>query len=344
MGAEEFNLDAVEQSFTAYKVGSVVKGTVARKTEKGLVVNIGGKADGFIDASETEFMDLATGTEIDVMIKDSKINDGLVAVSAARAVGMVAGGVNLTELKPGVTFDAIVDGANKAGLSCYYGPHKVFVPAREVDEFFVRDLDAYKGKTLTLVATDINEDRKEVVASRKLVLMEGKQKASETFWAGIFPNKLVTGRVVRITNFGAFVNVDGVDCLVHNSETTYDRSKTAQDVFEIGNEYKFRVIAADRDTGKVQLSHKATAAHPFDDKATELQPNTEYKVTITKLLPYGALAKLPNGLEGMIHISEMSNDYVQAVTEICHVGDEKTARVIGVDMEKRKIALTLKSE
>jgi len=341
---EEFNLDIIEQSFQSYKKGAIVNASVVGKNDKGLVVNIGGKSDGLITGEgEEEFYDLKKGTKIDVMIMTSRAEEGLIKVSAKNAVDVVEKNLQIPEIRKGAKFDAVVESASQSGLNCFFGAYKVFVPASEVEEFFVRDLTRYKGKTLTLVATDFDEEKKQIVASRKAHVTADKTASRELFWHGIFINKLVTGRVVRITTFGAFVDVSGVDCLVHNSETSHDRSKSAKDVFEVDKEYQFRVISVDRDAGKVQLSHKATAPHPFDEKIIDLEVGNAYEVTITKILPYGALAKLPNGLEGMIHISELADGFVQSVHEVAQVGDTKTATVQHIDMERRKISLSLKS-
>jgi len=341
---EKFSLDMVEQSFQQYKVGAVVNGTVVGKQGAGLVVNIGGKSDGLIiGEAEKDFLDLPKGTKIDVMIMTTRAEDGCIKVSAKKAVDTVASNLQIPDIKKGAKFDAVVESANKAGLTCFFGAYRVFVPAGEVEEYYVRDLERYKGKTLTLVATDFDEERRSIVASRKAHVTATKAANSEMFWHGIFVNKLVTGTVVRITPFGAFVEVDGVDCLVHNSEVSYNRNQGAGDVFEVGKEYQFRVLSVDRDAGKVQLSHKATAPHPFDEKIAQYELWQTLDAEITKILPYGAIAKLPNGLEGMIHVSEMSTEYVQAVQEVCKVGEVKQVMIVGIDMERRKLSLSIKA-
>jgi len=337
---ETFNLEMVEQSFRSYKAGSIINATVVAKTDRGLIVNIGGKSDGIIE--EPEFFNLAKGTKLDVQIVNSRAEDGLVKVSAKRAVDVVEKNVQIPDIKKGAKFDAIIDGANKSGLTAFFGAYKVFVPAGEIEEFYVRDLDRYKGKTLTLVATDFDEEKRQIVASKKAHEIKDKTASRELFWNAIFINKLVTGKVVRLTQFGAFVQVDGVDCLVHNSEATYDRTKGARDVFELEKEYQFRVISIDREAGKVQLSHKSIQQHPFDQGAENIEEGQIHDAVITKILPYGAIARLENGLEGMIHISEMADGYVQSVAQVCEVGQTKTIMIKNVDREGRKLSLSIK--
>lgn len=337
-------MEMIEQSFQKYQIGAIVNATVVGKRDDGVVLNIGGKSDGLISGDEfADYKDLAVGTKIDVMITTTRAVDGCIAVSAKKAVDSVEKNLQIPEIRKGAKFEAIVESANKSGLTCFFGKYRVFVPASEVEEFYVRDLDSYKGKTITLVATDFDEEKKQMVASRRAHITEGKAASRELFWNATFVNKLVTGRVVRITAFGAFVEIDGVDCLVHNSEVSYDRRKTASDTFEVGQEYQFRVISVDREAGKVQLSHKATAKHPFDEKVEQLEVGQTHEVEVTKILPYGALAKLPNGLEGMIHISEMSTQYIQSVHEACKVGDKKLIVIIGIDTEGRRLSLSVKA-
>ena len=342
--SKEFNMDLIEQSFQSYRIGAVVNATVVGKNDKGVVVNIGGKSDGLIGGDEfEEYKDLAVGTKLDVMIQTTRAVDGCIQVSAKKAVEVVEKNLQIPEIRKGAKFDAIVDSATKAGLTCYFGVYRVFVPASEVEEFYVRDLGTFKGKTITLLATDFDEEKRQIVASRRVHVVAEKKASQELFWHGIFVNKLVEGRVVRITAFGAFVDVGGVDCLVHNTEVSHDRRLGAKDVFEIGQTYQFRVMSVDREAGKVQLSHKATQAHPFDEKAAALEVGQTHEVEVTKILPYGALAKLPNGLEGMIHISELSTNYVQSVHEAAKIGDKKIVVIIGIDDASRKISLSVKA-
>lgn len=347
---EEFNLDLIEQSFQKYKVGTIVNATVIGKrgdpnsTQYGIVVNIGGKSDGLISAAEVkEFEHLEKGAKIDVMIQTTRAVEGVIGVSAKKAVDIVAANTQIDGVRSGAKFTATVESASKSGLTCFFGSWRVFVPASEVEEYFVRDLDRYKGKPIELVATSFDNEKNQIIASRKAHVVAEKTASAELFWNGIFVNKLVTGKVVRITNFGAFVNVDGVDCLVHNAEVSHDRGQSAKDAFQIGSEYSFRVISLDQEAGRVQLSHKATQSHPFDDNIESILEGERYPVVIKRLLPYGVIARFENGLEGMIHISELSDDYVQAITEVCKVGDARDAMVIGIDYENRKIALSLKS-
>lgn len=337
-------MDMIDESFKKYRVGQILNGVVVQKTEKGLIVNIGGKSDGLISGDEeVEFLDLPKNTKLDVMVMSTKTEEGTIKVSAKRAVDTVQKNLQIPEIKKGAKFTATIESATKAGLNAFFGAWRVFVPASEIEEFFVRDLDRYKGQELTLTATDFDEEKRQIVASKKAHEVADKNEKRELFWHGIFINKLVTGRVVRLTDFGAFVEVNGVDCLVHNTEVSYERNKRAQDIFEIGKEYQFRVISVDRDANKVQLSFKAAQKHPFDIRIDEIQVGEKYEVAITKILPYGAIAKLENGLEGMIHISAMSSSYIQSVHEVCKVGEKKMVIVQDIDRENRRISLSIKA-
>jgi ribosomal protein S1 len=131
---------------------------------------------------------------------------------------------------------------------------------------------------------------------------------------------------------------------VHNSEVSYDRNASAKDFFEVGKTYEFRVISVDRDARKVQLSHKQLQQHPFDEKVKEINIDDVVEVEVVKILPFGAVVKLANELEGLVHISEITHkQYVKNVHEICKVGERKTAKVIGIDSEKKKLSLSLKA-
>lgn len=341
----EFNLDLIEQSFQTYKAGQIINAVVVGKTSAGIIVNIGGKNDGLISGDEiAEYNHLTKGTKLDVMVTSSKAVDGCIAVSARKAIDIVEKNVQIPEIKKGARFEATVESANNAGLNCFFGSYKVFVPASEVEEFFVRDLGRYKGKKIEMVATDFDEEKRSIVASRRVVVTKDKAEKEELFWHGIFVNKLVKGTVARITAFGAFVTVEGVDCLVRNAEISYDRNVTAENAFEVGKEYEFRVISVDRDEHKVQLSFKQLQAHPFDEKSATLKIGDVVDGTITKILPFGAVMTLENGLEGLVHISEVtSKTFVKNVHEVCKVGEKKQAMVKEIDPERRKLSLSIKA-
>ena len=342
---EKFSMEMIEQSFQSYKVGTIVNATIVGKTPNGIVVNVGGKNDGLISGDEAaEFENLTKGTKLDVMIMSSKAVDGCINVSAKRAVDTVEKNVQIPNIKTGARFEAVVDSSSKAGLNCFFGSYKVFVPASEVEEFYVRDLDRYKGKKLELVATDFDDEKRQIVASRKVLLVKDRVEREEMFWHAIFINKIVTGEIARITDFGAFVTVDGVDCLVHNSEISYNKNTKSKDVFKVGETHQFRVISIDRDTNKVQLSYKQLQKHPFDDMISQYTVGDIVEVEIVKILAFGAVAKMQNGLEGLIHISEVTGKtFVKHVHEVCKVGEIKQAQIIDIDMERKKLSLSLKS-
>jgi len=340
---EKFSMEMVEQSLQGYKVGTIVESTVVGKTAEGIIVNIGGKNDGLI-SGEDEFSNLKKGTKLDVMIMTSKAVDGCINVSAKRAIDTVEKNVQIPNIKTGARFEAVVDSSNNAGLSCFFGSYRVFVPASEIEEFYVRDLGRYKGKKIELVAIDFDEEKRQIVASRKVLLSKDRTQKEELFWHGIYVNKIVTGTVQRITAFGAFVAVDGVDCLVHNSEVSYNKSTGAKDILTEGNSYQFRVILVDKEAKKVQLSYKQLQKHPFDENVSKLAVGDVVEVEITKILPFGAIAKLENGMEGLIHISEVtSKTFVKNVYEVCKVGEQKKAQIREIDVERKKLSLSLKA-
>jgi len=342
---EQFTLEMLEQSMQGHKVGTIIEAAVVGRSAAGIVVNIGGKHDGLIPADEAaELAALSKGEKLNVMICSNKAIDGLLPVSAKKAVDIIEKNVQIPNIKKGVQFEAIVDSSGKAGLNCFFGSYKVFVPASEVEEFYVRDLERYKGKKLELVATDFDEENRRIVASHKVVSANTKAAMQELFWHGIFINKIVTGTVARITPFGAFVTVDGVDCLVHNSEISYDKTAEAKDILTVGQSYQFRVILVDREVKRVQLSYKQLQIHPFDEKIKSIKVGDVVKVVITKILPFGAVARLDNGLEGFIHISEVTGKtFVKNVYEVCKVGECKQAVIKEIESQRKRIALSLKA-
>ncbi|MCL2621993.1 MAG: S1 RNA-binding domain-containing protein [Firmicutes bacterium] len=340
----KFNMEAVEQSFSKYEMGAIINATVVRRVPKGFVVNIGGKHDGLIRESETgEFSSLSRGVRIDVMITEPKGDEGYVIVSAKRAEEVIAKNAQIPAVRDGGVFETTISNVTHNGLVSRFGSYKVFVPASEISQTFVKDLKVYNNKTLRLVATAFDDENKEIIASAKAVALKEKIAGQAEFWDNMFVNKVVKGRVIRFAPFGVFVKVSEVDCLLHNSEVSYDRYEKVSDVLKIDNEYDFKIISLDRENGRVQLSFKAIQEHPFVNQIKAYKLGDIIDVEIKKVLSFGAIAKLPNGLEGLIPTSEASNRFVKAISQVVKEGDTRKVQIINIDNVAHKITLSIKS-
>ena len=344
---EDFNLSAIDQTFTRFKVGAKVNATVVFKLKDGLLLNIGGKKDGFIPYSEYEMPsieNLNAGDSFEAIIIATKDESGSVILSKRKADDLRLGNAVVSNLNIGDSADFVITSASKHGLNSVLGSFHVFIPYSQISNRRVdNNLENYVNKQYKAVVLEIDLINKKIIASIKAFEENEKHNAETAFWSAIFENKIVHGKVVRITDFGAFVNVGGVDCLVHNSEVSYDRTQKASDVLEVDKEYDFKVIACDRENKKVSLSYKALQPNPLVDKLKALNVGDVVQGTVKKILPFGAVITFGDNIEGMLHVKEASHFYVKNIYEVAKVGQTLELKIIAIDLDTCKVSLSLKA-
>lgn len=340
--SEEFNLDLIDKTFTSYKKGQMFDGVVVLKRNDGVIFNIGGKNDAFIPESDfDDFSAVKIGDRFPVIITQQKNEEGLIEASMRMARDLKIANQNAQTLRLGSKFTFVVTEANSSGVYSKMGDYKVFVPASEVSLRYVKDLKSFIGKQLEVVVTEINHEKKDIVASAKLLQEQIKVATENNFWNSIFINKVVTGKVKKIMPYGAFVEVDGVDCFVHISNLSYDKVNSPSEVIQEGEEYTFRVVNLDRENKKVELSLKAILEDPKITRIKELQVGGIYKGNVVKLLRFGAIVKLENGATGLLHIQNCTENRTKNIYELVKVDDEVEVEVIDKDEDEGKVSFKL---
>lgn len=240
-------------------------------------------------------------------------------------------------------FELVVDRETKGGLLGKLGTYTVFVPASQIKEKYVHDLKPFVGKTLRLTQLEIDDAKRRIVASQKVVLEKERKEREEIFWANVVPGVIVNGKVKGISKFGAFVSVDGYDCLVHISDIAWTKFKSIDDILHVGKKYDFVVLKADREKGKVSLGYKQLQKHPFDAAIENHPVGSVVKGKVTSLMPFGAFVEIEPGVEGLVHVSEASNTYVKNINDVYKVGDEVEVKILAIDPEEKKITLSAKA-
>lgn len=349
---EEF-LDAVNKGTVTIREGKTISGTVISADADGIHVNVGGKIDGFIDKTEAcdegEYKpeDYPVGMEI-VAIVTKKRDDalGCVMLSKRRADQMRKSDEEVDQIRHGETFEIVVKKDIKGGLIGSLGTYRVFVPASQIRLKFVPDLKKFVGKTLRLRALDIDDVGRKIVASQRVILQEEKEerdKKAEIFWENVHPDVVVEGEVKRISSYGAFVSVDGIDCLAHIDHLSYSHIDSPDEVLEIGKTYEFLVLKTDREKQRVSLGYRELQPHPFD-KCMENHPvGSVVTGKVISVLPYGAFVEIEPGVEGLVHVSEAGAGYVKDINEVLHAGDEVTVKIMAYDEAHRKTTLSIKA-
>lgn len=342
--SEQFNLDLIDKTFTTYKKGQTFEGVVVLKRADGVIFNIGGKNDAFIPASDFDsFDDVKIGDRFSVIITKQKNEEGLIEASMRLARDLKIANQNAESLRLGSKFTFVVTSVNNAGLHSKMGDYSVFVPAGDASMKYIRDLKSFVGKQVEVIVTEIDHEKKDIVASAKLLQEQVKVATENNFWNSIFVNKVVTGKVKKIMPYGAFVEVDGVDCFLHISNISYDRLENVGDAIKEGETYSFKVVSLDRENKKVDLSLKALLSDPKIERVKALVVGEVYLCKVVKLLRFGAIIKAPNGATGLLHIQNCTENKTKNIYELVKVDDEVEAVVIDKDEEEGKVSFRLKN-
>jgi 4-hydroxy-3-methylbut-2-enyl diphosphate reductase len=341
--------------YANYKKGKKYDGIVLNADENGIYVGMQiGKKDGFIDKADAEvdgsydpanykkgdsISAIYTGESNKDYILLSKKEVDLKVLEDAEAEKALADG----------EFDLTISEVVKGGLRGRLGSYTVFVPASHVKMGYVKNLEDYKGKTLHVVQlTEENaegEDEKAskkrfIVASAKKYLEREKQAKEDEFWNNIHIHDIVTGKVKRFTQFGAFVSVKGFDCLAHISELSWNKITDPSTVLTIGESYDFVVLKMDRATGKISLGYKQLQKKPYEAAAERFPVGTVIKGKVERIFSYGAFISICEGVDGLVHVSQISHNWIKDANEILKVGEEVEAKIIG--FEENRITLSIK--
>jgi len=257
----------------------------------------------------------------------------------------------LAEIKDGKEFGVVCTGFNKGGLTAEIGSYSVFVPAREIRSGFVKELDKYVGKKLRLKVLEIKtERRKEIIASQKAIFEEEKaakeaaRAAKEAeFFASVKVDDVVEGKVERVTNFGAFVSVNGFDCLAHISDLSWTGVKAVTDVLEIGKKYQFKVLKIDEESKKVSIGYKQLQAQPWDLAAEKYAEGDVVHGKVVRIVTFGAFVEVEKGIDGLVHVSQISHEFLENPTTALTIGQEVDAKILKLNCEEKKMTLSIKA-
>ena len=342
--------EELEKSLVSLKTGDIVKGVVIGITPTEVYVDLGSKADGIIPVGElTEDPSVSpedivkVGDEIDVFVVRVNDVEGTIKLSKKK-LDIIAGqkkfetAVETKEILEGKIVEAV-----NGGVIVISNGTKVFVPARQAASKFVQDLESLVGTTVQFRLIDFNPRRRKIVGSIKSVTDEVVAKALEEFWASAEVGKEYTGTVKSLTNFGAFVDIGGVDGLVHISELSWGRVKHPSDVLKVGDTVKVYILALDKEKNKISLGYKRAEDNPWEIIKTKIALDDVVKVKIVRIVSFGAFAEIIPNVDGLIHISQIANKHIDTVSSVLKVGDEVEAKVTEFDVENKKISLSMRA-
>ncbi len=318
---------------------SRLRGRVEKIHRDDVFFDLGGRNQG-VAAFHAFATEPEVGQVLEVVVRRFLPDEGLYEIMVPGASVAVQ---DWSELSEGLVVDAVVTGHNKGGLECEVNRIRGFIPAGQVSNYRVEDLSELVGQKFACVVTEANEDKRNLVLSRRAVLEREQAEAKVKLMAELATGQFLDGIVRRITDFGAFVDIGGVDGLVHISQMSWDRVKHPSEVLHDGQKIKVRVEKVDQETGKIGLSYRDTFENPWD-KAEEKYPSSSIvKGVVSRIMEFGAFVKLEPGIEGLVHISELSHKRVFRTGDVVAEGEQVEVKVMSIDAEAQRISLSIRA-
>jgi small subunit ribosomal protein S1 len=339
------NYDATIMSF---EEGDIVTGTVVRVDKDEVLVDIGYKSEGVVPANELSIRksvdpseEVSVGDVVDALVLTKEDADGRLILSRKRARFERAWQRIEKAAEDGTPVTGNVIEVVKGGLILDLGV-RGFLPASLVDIRRVAELDEFLGQSLECRVIELNRFRNNVVLSRRAVLEEERRGAREQILDRMNVGDLVTGTISNIVDFGAFVDLDGIDGLIHISELSWSHVNHPSEVLTIGQKVEVRVLDIDRERQRISLGLKQTQKDPWQQVFENRQVNEIVHGKVTKLVSFGAFVEIEEGVEGLIHISELAQHHVEDPSEIVRPGQEVNVKIIEIDPDRRRLSLSLK--
>ena len=334
------------------KKGQKISVVISQANDDGLKVYFDGKKD--IDLPKEELAtenynkdDYNIGDEIEVVV----MAKNPIVLSQKQIQILKEEEAIAAQLAEGKEFEVTVNAFNKGGVTAKYGNFNVFIPAGEIKMGYVKDLEKYVGKTLKVKALKVEyaARKKDVVASHKVIVVAEKEardaerKAKEDeFFASISENDVVTGTVARFAAFGAFVVVNGFDCLAHVSDLSWTGVKNPADVLELNKAYDFVVLKVDKEAKKVSIGYKQLQPKPWETVTSKYAVGDVVTGKVVRIVSFGAFVEVEKGIDGLVHVSQISHEFLENPASVLKAGQEVTAKITAIDVEKTKMSLSIK--
>ena len=342
--------ELLNQTLKEIKVGQTVTGNIVNISNQGeIFVDLGYKADGIIPRAEFSYNEEDDPAKLykvgDRITADVvKLNDGLgnVLLSSKKANSKIVKQDFESKVKNNCTFTEKVTSVNDNGLIVDYRGIRIFIPlslsAIPRDE----KPEDYKGKEVTFRVIEYDEASRKVIGSIRVLMDEKKQAREAEFWNTVEVGKMYKGTVTSLSSYGAFIDIDGIQGLLHISGMTWERDKKPSDILQVGQEIKVKVQDFDKENKRLKLEYDKKGANPWDVFAEKYKVNDIVTVKVSNLMPFGAFVKIDKGIEGLVHISQISEKRITKPDEVLSVGQKVNAKIINIDLENKKVELSIR--
>jgi len=335
-------------TMVSFEEGDVVKGKVVRIDKDEVLVDIGYKAEGVIPSNELSIRksvdpheEVELGEEIDALVLTKEDSEGRLILSKKRARFEKAWRKIEVAADSGEPVEGSVIEVVKGGLILDLGV-RGFLPASLVDIRRVHNLDEFMGQTLECKVIELNRSRNNVVLSRRAVLEEERKEVREQILGRLEPGQVVEGKISNIVDFGAFVDLEGIDGLIHISELSWSHVNHPSEVVSIGDTVRIKVLDIDRDRQRISLGLKQTQEDPWQRVINTHRGGDVLEGTVTKVVAFGAFVEILPGVEGLVHISELADHHVENPSEVVEPGSKLNVKILEIDEERRRLSLSIK--
>ena len=333
---------SVEASMRRIHNGQTVTGKVLQVTDDEVGVDIGYKTDGIIKRSDLVDADVKVGDEIEVEVVKVNDGEGNVILSQRNIINKKAWDALMAKHEAGEFVEGVGKEAVKGGLICMVDGVRAFVPASRLSKRYVEKIDQFVGQTMKLKIIDVDAAKKRIVCSRKDVIIEEEAAKKAAAWEKIEEGAVITGIVRRFADFGAFVDLGGVDGLIHITDLAWYRVGHPSEVLQINQEVQVKVLSVDRERERIQLGYKQLQPQPWDNIEEKYPVGLILERKVVRIRPFGAFVELEPGVDGLVHISQVALTRVAKVEDALTVGQDVAVKVLGVDPEAHRISLSIR--
>ncbi|WP_261129147.1 30S ribosomal protein S1 [Bacillus sp. Marseille-Q3570] len=342
--------DEMNQELSEIKpldVGDIVEGTVTKVEEKHALIDAGYKMDGILPISELSSLHVEKVSDVlsdgdTLTLKVIKLTEEELVLSK-RAISAEKAWSELKEAKDkNETLEVEIADVVKGGLVVDLGV-RGFIPASLVEKHFVEDFSSYKGKTLDVKIVELEEENNKLILSHRAVLEEQEESQKQDVLQSLEAGQVLEGTVQRLTDFGAFVDIGGIDGLVHISQLAHHRVETPSEVVNEGDTVKVKVLSVDRDNERISLSIKETLPGPWDNVREVLEKGQVVDGTVKRLVSFGAFVEVAPGVEGLVHISEIANKHIGTPSEVLDQGDKVKVKVLDINPDEKRVSLSIRA-
>lgn len=347
---QEELMDQIEDSMQQIRPREIVNGTVIYVTEDEVMVNIGYQSDGIIslgelssDSEKTPKDLFEEGDDIEVYVIKLDDGEGNVVLSTRRVEAVQAWKDLVVKYENEENVTATINRVVKGGLIAEVEGITAFMPGSHVSDHFVKNLEKFVGEELESRIINLDERKRRLVISHKVVLEEKKKEIMDKAWESIEVDAVLTGKVQRLVDFGAFVDLGGVDGLIHISDISWNRIGHPSEVLEEGQEVEVKVLRANRERNRISLGLKQLEEKPFEKFMSNHNEGDVIKGEVVNLVDFGAFVRLEEGVEGLVHISEIAHRHIEKPSDELNIGQEVEVKILDINPEERRIALSIKA-